>query len=64
MFGESCQFFDRPTTKRRFFKFFAKLNRSHILIAYFSKFRKCQALGLIELYNLSKDQLADRIFKL
>ena len=30
----------------------------------FSKFRKYQTFGLIELHNLSKVQLADEIFKL
>ena len=33
-------------------------------MANFSKFRKYQTFGLIELHNLSKGQLADRIFKL
>ena len=32
-------------------------------MANFSKHRKYQAFGLIELHNLSKGQLADRIFK-
>ena len=64
MFGESFKFFHALTTKRRSFKFFAKLNGNHILIANFSKFRKYQTFGLIELHNVSKGQLADRIFKL
>ena len=64
MFGESFKFFDPPTTKRRSFSFFAKLNGNHILMANFSRFRKCQTFGLIELHNVSKGQLADRIFKL
>ena len=64
MFGESFKFFDPLTTKRRSFKFFAKLNRNHILIANFSKPRKYQTFGLIKLHNLSKSQSADRIFKL
>ena len=63
MFGESFKFFDPPTTKWRPFKFFAKLNGNHILMANFSKLRKYQTFGLIELHNLSKSQLADRIFK-
>ena len=58
------QFFDPPTTKWRSSKFFVKLNGNHILMANFSKFRKYQTFGLIELHNLSKGQLADRIFKL
>ena len=33
-------------------------------MADFSKFRKYHTFGLIELHNVSKDQLADRIFKL
>ena len=33
-------------------------------MASFSKFRKYQTFGLIELHNLSKGQLADRVFKL
>ena len=33
-------------------------------MANFSKFRKYQTFGLIELHNVSKGQLADRIFKL
>ena len=45
------------------FKFFAKLKGNHILMANFPKFRKCHRFGLIELHNVSKDQLADRIFK-
>ena len=64
VFGESFKFFDSPTTKWRPFKFFAKLNGNHILMANFSKFRKYQTFGLIELHNVSKGQLADRIFKL
>ena len=64
VFGESFKFFDSPTTKWRSFKFFAKLNGNHILMANFSKLRKYQTFGLIELHNLSKGQLADRIFKL
>ena len=64
MFGESVKFFGGPTTKRRSFKFFSKLNGNHILIANFSKLCKYQTFGLIELHNLSKGQLADRIFKL
>ena len=62
--GESFKFFDPPTTKWRSFNFFAKLNGNHILMANFSKFRKYQTFGLIELHNVSKGQLADRIFKL
>ena len=54
MFGESFKFFDPLTTKRRSFKFFAKLNRNHILMANFSKLRKYQTFGLTELYNFSK----------
>ena len=51
--------------QRRSFKFFAKLNGNHILITNFSKlFRKYQTFGLVELHNLSKGQLADRISKL
>ena len=64
MFGESFKFFDPPTTKWRSFKFFAELNGNHILMPNFSKFRKYQTFGLIELHNLSKVQLADEIFKL
>ena len=63
MFGESFKFFDPPTTKWRSFKFFVKLNGNHILMANFSKFCKYQTFGLIELHNLSKSQLADKIFK-
>ena len=44
--------------------FFPKLNGNHILMANFSKFRKYQTFGLIELHNVSKGQLADRKFKL
>ena len=33
-------------------------------MANFSKFRKYQRFGLIELHNVSKGQLADRTFKL
>ena len=40
------------------------LNGNYILMANFSKFRKYQTFGLIELHDLSKGQLADRIFKL
>ena len=45
-------------------KCFAKLSGNHILMVNFSKLCKYQTFGLIELYNLSKGQLADRIFKL
>ena len=62
MFGKSFKFFDRPTTKRWSFKFFEKLD-GIILIANFSKHRKYQTFGLIELHNLSKVQLADKILK-
>ena len=41
-----------------------KLNGNHILMTNFSKFRKYQTFGLTELHNVSKGQLADRIFKL
>ena len=44
--------------------FFAKLNRNHILMANFSKFRKYQTFSLIELHNVGKGQLVDGIFKL
>ena len=54
VFGESFKFFDPPTTKRRTFKFFAKLNGNHILMANFSKFRKYQTFGVIELHNGAK----------
>ena len=64
VFGESFKFFDSPTTKWRSFKFFAKLNGNHILMANFPKLLRKQTFGLIELYNSSKGQLADRIFKL
>ena len=50
--------------KMKSFKFFAKLNGNHISMNNFSKFRKYQTFGLIELHNLSKGQLADKIFKL
>ena len=33
-------------------------------MASFSKFRKYQTFGLIELHNVGKGELADRIFKL
>ena len=62
MFGESFKFFDSPTTKWRSFNFFAKLNGNQILMATFSKFHKYQTFGLTELHNVSKGQLADRIF--
>ena len=52
-----------PTTKWRSFKFFAKLNGNHILMDI-PKIRQYQTFGFIELHNLSKVQLADRIFKL
>ena len=64
VFGASFKFFDPPTTKWRSFKFFAKFNGNHILMTNFSKLRKYQIFGLIELHNVSKGQLADRIFKL
>ena len=41
-----------------------KLNRNHILITNFPKLCKYQTFDLIELHNLSKCQLVDRIFKL
>ena len=63
MFGESFKFFDPPTTKWWSFKFFAKLNGNHILMTNFAKFRKYQTFCLIELHNVSKGQLANRIFK-
>ena len=64
MFGESFKFFDPPTTKWWSFKFLAKLNGTHILMTIFSKLSKYQTFGLIELHNLSKGQLDDRISKL
>ena len=63
-FVESFKFFDPHTTKSLSFKFFAKLNGNHILMANFSKFGKYQTFVLTDLHNLSKFQLADRIFKL
>ena len=53
-----------PTTKWRPVKSFAKLNGNHILMANFSKLRKYQTIGLIELHNLRRGQLANRMFKL
>ena len=53
-----------PTQNDGPLNFFAKLNENHILMANFSKFRKYQRFGLTELHNVSKGQLADRIFKL
>ena len=64
MLGESFKFFDPPTTKWRCLKFFTKLNGNHILMPNFSKLRKYQTFGLIQLHNLKKCQLAVRIFKL
>ena len=64
VFGESFMFFDPPTRKWWSFKFFAKLKGNHILMANFSKFGKYQTFVLTDLHNLSKFQLADRIFKL
>ena len=52
--GESFKFFDPPTTKWWFFKFFAKLNRNDTLMVKFSKLRKYQTFGLIELYNFEQ----------
>ena len=54
MIGENFKFFDPPTTKRRPFKFFAKLNVNHILMANFSRLLKYQAFSLTELHNFSK----------
>ena len=54
VFVESLEFFDPPTTKWRFFKFFRKLNGNHILMANCSKLHKYQKFVLIELHNLSK----------
>ena len=48
------QVFDSPTTKWRSFKFFAKLNVNHILMANLSELCKYQRFGLIKLHNLSK----------
>ena len=48
VFVESLKVFDQPSTKWRSFKFFAKLNRNHILMANFSKLSKYQAFVLIE----------------
>ena len=64
VFLESFKFFDPPTTIWLSFKFYAKLNGNHILMTNFSKLRKYQTSGLIELCNLSTGYLADRIFKL
>ena len=64
VFCEIFKFFDLRTTKRRPFNFFAKLNGNHILMANFSKLREYQIFGLIKLHNLSKGQLAGRMFKL
>ena len=63
MFVERFKVFDPTTTEWRSFMFFVKLNGNHILMANFSKLRKYQTFVLIELHNLSKGQLADRIFK-
>ena len=54
VFLESFKFFDQPTTKWWSLKRFAKLNGNHNLMVNFSKLRKYQKFGLIELYNLSK----------
>ena len=47
----------------RVFKFFAKLSGNHILMTNFYEFRKYQTFGLVELHNLSKGQLAYKIFR-
>ena len=44
--------------------FLRNLTDNHILMAHFSKLRKYQTFVLIELHNMSKGQLADRIFKI
>ena len=59
MFDESFKFFDPPTTKWRSLRFFVKLNGNHILMANFSKLRKYQTFGFIELHNLSKGQFIE-----
>ena len=65
MFGESFKFFGpSPPQNDGPLNFFAKLNANHILMVNFSKLRKYQTFGFIELHNLSKGQLADGIFKL
>ena len=64
MLFESFKFFVSPTSKWRLFKLFAKLNGNHISVVIFSKLCKYQRFVLIKLHNLSKDKLADRIFKL
>ena len=70
-FVEIFKLFDPPrppltttttTTKSQSFKVFAKLIGNHTLMANFSKDRKYQAFSLTEMHNLSKGQLADRIF--
>ena len=48
VFVESFKFFDPSTTNWRFFKFFAKLNVNHILMANFSKLCKYQTFVLIK----------------
>ena len=53
-----------PPQNHGSFNFFAKLNGNHILIVNFPKIHKYQTFGLIELHNLTKGQLANRIFKL
>ena len=63
VFGENFKIFYPPTTKWRSFKILANLNGNHILMVNFSKFHKYNIFGFIELHNLSKGQLADRIFK-
>ena len=44
LFGASFNFFDRPTTKWRSFKFFVKLNGNHIIMVNFPRRTFCQKI--------------------
>ena len=54
MFAKSLKFFGPPTTKWRLCKFFAKFNRSHLLMASIFKLHEYQAIGLMKIHNMSK----------
>ena len=58
-------FFDSPTINWRSFKCFCEIEpKPHFNGWFFQISQISRSFGLIELHNLSKGQLADRIFKL
>ena len=64
MSAKSLKLFGPSTTKWRACKFFAKLNRNHLLMANIFKLQEYQTFGLMKIHNMCKIWFANKIFSL